>query len=106
MYVVAAEIERFVATLRLDQPQGVSVEIDHFIPEGWTWSVDAEGFHIQGPASKLWLSAVRRMVVVLAYGEGSLLRRISPWCHELYTWRNMDGDGFKVVFTGLDETES
>lgn len=91
-------VEQLVATVRVVVPQGVLVEIDHFLPEGWTSSVDGDWHVVVGPEGREWTSSVRRLCHVLAYAEGSLLRRASPQRWELYTWRDADGTGFRVAF--------
>lgn len=59
--------------------------------------VDGE-LHVTGPWSRRWLFLVRELCNVLAYGEGYVLRRLSKGHHEFFTWRNLEGAGFKIVF--------
>lgn len=98
-YRVSALIE----SISLEMPQGVLVEIDHFIPDGWESRVEGGVHYVEGPGGREWKRVVKRLVGVLAYADGSLVREIAPGVRELYTWRNDRGDGFKVVFRALPE---
>lgn len=100
---MSAALDVFIATLRLRPTSGVSDEIGHFMPSGWSWKKRAGAFQVTGPWSDKWLIQVRELCGVLAYREGSLLRQLSERHHEFFTWRNDELQGFKVVFRALPE---
>ena len=94
-------MKQFLEEVKLEVPQGVLVELDQFLPEAWSASVE-DGVHVvSGPAHPRWKVHVRRLASVVAYAEGSILRRVSNDHWELHTWRNSDGLGFKVIFLAV-----
>lgn len=97
---MTSELDRLIGALRLRLPDGVTSEAAHFIPSEWAWETNSDALCITGQWSNKWLLSVRDICKVLAYREGSLLRRLSERHYEFFTWRNEQGDGFKVVFLG------
>ncbi|MFT7622098.1 MAG: hypothetical protein ACI9WU_001265 [Myxococcota bacterium] len=94
----APELDDFLRTLRLRLPAGLTIEVAHFKPADWSWEIEDGNLQVIGPWSKRWLFQVRERCHVLAYREGGVLRRLTDGHHEFVTWRNEQGDGFRVVF--------
>ncbi len=94
----ARELDSIIGAMNLEITPGVSLEIAHFIPAGWSTAIREGGFVVRGPGDQDWDSNVTRLIGVLAYAEGSLVRRSDARTVELYTWRNPQGTGFKVTF--------
>lgn len=97
------EVHRLLDSLRVGVPEGVWDEIDAFKPEGWTSSVSDGVYVVEGPKGPEWHEGMWKLIQVLKYPKGSLVRRISKDRWELYTWRNDNGDGFKVVFAAQSQ---
>ena len=98
-----AALDDFLSLVAVGVPQGVLLEIDSFLPEGWGSSVQ-DGVHVvTGRSGIRWAFHVQKLIRLLAYSEGSLVRRVSPEEWEFFTWRNEHGDGFKVVFLAVPE---
>ncbi len=94
----ALELDGIIGAMNLEITQGVSLEIAHFMPAGWSTAICEGGFVVRGPGDRDWDSMVRRLIGVLAYAEGSLVLRRDARTVELYTWRDRQGKGFKVTF--------
>ena len=96
-----AKMEQFLTEMKLEVPQGILLELEHFMPEGWSVSVEDSVLVVSGPSHPRWKLHVRKLAGVVAYAEGSILRRVANDRWELHTWRNSDGQGFKIVFVAV-----
>lgn len=85
-------------SLQLERIQGVDVELDHAVPEGWEWRFESDQYVVSGPAGRSWKPTVKRLVSFLHYLSGALVRTLDDGSIELLTWREPSGVGFRVLF--------
>ena len=94
-------VEDFTKAIDVSTDPGAAEDIDHFIPDGWSWTVEGAHYCVKGPWSRHWPAEVKGVCGALSYPDGSLLVRVARGHREFYTWRSSDGAGFKVIFIGF-----
>ena len=90
-------IDAFISSLELYVEKGVLVELDHFLPEHWSFTLDGSTVVVAGPDGRDWLPQVGKLIFALGYTKGSVHRERDDGSIELVSWRS-DGRAFRIVF--------
>ncbi len=88
------------ASAVLARCQGLDVEVDHVLPDGWTLAFREDGYIFTAPTVDGFEDQVWRLVRFLAYASLTAVRRVDPRQGVGYEMVSCmeDGSGFRVVF--------